>query len=232
MKHNPFKNLKKHEWALYLASMLVVGVSSAVAGSGGALSTVTSLVGVTALIFLAKGDVYGQMLTMLFSVLYGIVSLQFHYYGEMITYLGMTAPSAAVTLIAWLKHPYRDSNEVEVAHLTLRKLTVTLLLSAGGTLMFYFILRALGTAHLIVSTLSVFTSLCASIFMILRLPQYAVAYACNDVVLIVLWVMAAAKNKQYLPMVLCFAMFFINDLYGFFSWRKMKNRQHNTTKNA
>ena len=198
---------------------------AAAVDNGGALSTVTSLIGVTALILLAKGDVYGQVLTIVFSVLYGAVSLRFHYYGEMITYLGMTAPSAAVTLVAWLKHPYRDSDEVAVAQLTAKKLAVTLLLSAGGTVAFYFILRALGTANLAVSTASVFTSLCASILMIYRLPYYAVAYACNDVVLIVLWVMASAADRRYLPMVLCFVMFFVNDLYGFFSWRRMKARQ-------
>ncbi len=230
MKHNPFKNLEKHEWALWLASIAVVAVSSFVAGSGGLLSAAASVVGVTALIFVAKGDAYGQVFTILFGLLYGVVSFQFRYYGEVITYIGMSAPAAFVTLISWLKHPYKDSDEVEVSRLTPAKLAAVLFSSAAATAVFYFILRALGTANLAVSTVSVFTSFAACMLLIMRLPHYAVAYAANDVVLIVLWVLASVKDISYLPMVLCFLMFLINDLYGFYNWRRMKKRQ-NSEKN-
>ena len=223
--YNPFSNLKKYEWALWLASLAVVGIAGIAAGGESLLNTAASLVGVTALIFVAKGDAFGQVLTILFSVLYGIVSLKFHYYGEVITYLGMSAPAAMAALISWLKHPYRDSSEVKIAKLTGAKLALVLASSALVTAVFYFILRALGTANLIVSTVSVLTSFAACMLLILRLPHYAIAYAANDLVLIVLWVMATAEDRKYLPMVLCFVMFLANDLYGFYNWRKMKKRQ-------
>jgi len=47
-----------------------------------------SLVGVTSLIFNAKGNPFGQFLMVIFSLLYGMISRSFAYYGEMITYLG------------------------------------------------------------------------------------------------------------------------------------------------
>ncbi|MBQ9228851.1 MAG: nicotinamide mononucleotide transporter [Eubacterium sp.] len=225
MNHNPFRKLNKREWLLWGVSMAVIAVSSAIAGTEGWLSTLASLVGVTALIFIAKGDVYGQVLTIVFSLLYGIVSLRFHYWGELITYMGMTLPAAVVTLITWLKHPYRDTDEVEVARLTPKKLVAVLLLSGAVTAGFYFILKALATPNLAVSTVSVFTSFAACMLLILRLPYYAVAYAANDVVLIVLWVLASVSDRRYLPMVLCFVMFLVNDLYGFVSWRRMRKRQ-------
>lgn len=226
MRHNPFKNLDRHEWALWIVSMAVVGVSSLVAGQEGLLSALASVIGVTALIFVAKGDAYGQLFTMLFGLVYGIVSFKFRYYGEVITYVGMSLPAAFVTLISWLKHPYRDSDEVEVAHLTAQKLCAVLAVSAAATVGFYFILRALGTPNLAVSTASIFTSVAACTLLIMRLPHYAVAYSANDIVLIVLWVLASVKDIQYLPMVLCFTMFLINDLYGFYNWSKMKRRQN------
>lgn len=58
------------------------------------LTLATSLIGVTSLIFNAKGNPMGQVLMVLFSLLYGIISYAFAYYGEMITYLGMTMPMA------------------------------------------------------------------------------------------------------------------------------------------
>ena len=58
------------------------------------LTLAASLIGVTSLIFNAKGNPIGQVLMVLFSLLYGFISYTFAYYGEMITYLGMTRPMA------------------------------------------------------------------------------------------------------------------------------------------
>ena len=91
--------------------------------------------------------------------------------------------------------------------------------------MFYFILRALGNASLGVSTLSVTTSFLASALTFLRSPYYALAYAANDIVLIVLWVIASFADTSYIPMTVCFVMFFANDMYGFYNWRRMEKCQ-------
>lgn len=221
---NPFKRLTKYELILWLSSVAVVIVSAIFAGSEGWLSSLASLIGVTALIFVAKGDVTGQALTIVFSVLYGIISFKFRYYGEMITYMFMSAPAAFVTLIAWLKHPYTE-HEVKVDKLSKGKLCFTIVASIIITIIFYFILSALGTTNLIVSTISILTSSFACILLILRSPYYAIAYSTNDIVLIILWVLATIENIEYLPMILCFIMFLANDLYGFYNWRRMRKRQ-------
>ena len=49
----------------------------------------------------------------IFSILYGIISFTFDYYGEMITYLGMTMPMSVFALISWLRNPY-NGNRAEV----------------------------------------------------------------------------------------------------------------------
>ncbi len=222
--YNPFKTLEKHEWALMLTSIVVVGISGVIVGGDGLLSTVASLLGVIALIFVAKGDTIGQAMTIGFSILYGIVSFKFKYYGEMITYLGMSAPAAFVTLIVWLKNPYKK-HEVKVSHMTTKKWVLIALVSVAMTVAFYFILGALGTNNLLISTLSVLTSSFASLLLIARSPYYALAYSTNDIVLIVLWVLATINDIQYLPMILCFIMFLANDVYGFINWKRMKKRQ-------
>lgn len=223
--YNPFALLKKREWILWIFSLLVVGASSLFSGGEGWLSTVASLVGVTALIFVARGDAYGQIITIIFSLLYGYISYKFSYYGEMITYVFMSAPAAFVTLVAWLKHPYKDSHEVKVDSMTKGKWMLTVAVSVVFTVVFYFLLKALGTANLVVSTLSILTSSFACTLLILRSPYYAVAYSTNDIVLIVLWILASIEDIRYLPMVFCFLMFLANDLYGFYNWRKMKRLQ-------
>ena len=98
-------------------------------------------------------------------------------------------------------------------------------MTAATTVAFYFILRAMGTANLTVSTVSVATSVLAASLAFLRSPLYGLAYAANDVVLIALWALATSKNIAYLPMIICFSLFLLLDFYGFASWTKMRKNQ-------
>ena len=223
--YNPFKSLSKVEWLLWLSSVIVVTASFILSDSKYLLTLVASLIGVTALIFVAKGDVWGQILTVFFSILYGVVSFEFRYYGEMITYLGMTMPIALLSVYTWIKNPYLDTNEVQVHKLSKVQSLMLGILTIVVTIIFYFILKGFGTANLFFSTISIATSFSASCLMMFRNQFYAIAYAANDIVLIVLWILAALENISYLPMVLCFVMFLLNDIYGFLSWDRMKARQ-------
>lgn len=224
-----FKSLTKYEKGLWLASVVVTLLSYLLSyllsGSGDIMNLIASLIGVTALIFVAKGHVLGQLLTVVFSVFYGIISVLFAYYGEMITYLFMTTPMAIAAAIQWIKNPYKDTKEVKIHKVTKKQLTFLWLSAALVTIAFYFILKALGTANLFFSTLSITTSFVASYLTFLRSPYYAIGYSANDVVLIVLWILASSENISYLPMVACFVMFLFNDLYGFYNWRKMQESQ-------
>ena len=77
--NNPFRDLTKFEWGLWIVSMLVVTASFLLAPEQDVLSLCASLVGVTALIFVAKGYVFGQILIIIFAVMYGIISFYFRY---------------------------------------------------------------------------------------------------------------------------------------------------------
>ncbi|MBE5742708.1 MAG: nicotinamide mononucleotide transporter [Clostridiales bacterium] len=222
---NPFKKLNKFEWGLYITSLTVSVISFIVSGMQDYLTFVSSITGVTALIFVSKGMVIGQVLTMVFSLLYGVVSIYFKYYGEVITYLCMSMPMALVSVVSWIKHPYKDSHEVEVSKLTVKKLVVLSCFAIVVTVAFYYILEALGTTNVLVSTISVTTSFFAASLTFLRSPYYAIGYSANDIVLIVLWVLASIEQISYLPMVFCFVMFLANDLYGFYYWKEMQKRQ-------
>ncbi len=222
---NPFSDLSGFEKALWLVSSGVIAISFFLSGGGDISSVIASLIGVTALIFVAKGMVLGQILIVIFSVLYGIISFFSCYYGEVITYLGMTAPMAVVTAVSWVRHPYQGTKQVQVNRLNKKQLLIMASASVLVTAAFYFILRELHTASLLVSTISITTSFIASYLTFCRSPYYAVGYAANDLVLIVLWTLSALENISYLPMVLCFLMFFANDLYGFYNWQRMQKNQ-------
>ncbi|MBQ8904707.1 MAG: nicotinamide mononucleotide transporter [Oscillospiraceae bacterium] len=231
MLHNPFANLKKREWCLWIISLIVVAVSNILAGKTDTVTLSATLIGVTALIFVARGDVWGQILTIVFSILYAITSYSFRYYGEMITYVGMTAPIALFSIITWLKNPSaEEKNTVQISRLSHRTTLAMILSCIAVTAFFGYILKILDTPNLVISIISIITSYLASYLMMYRNSYYALAYAANDVVLIILWVLASMDNISYLPMIACFLMFLANDIYGFVSWKKREKKQSDCAK--
>lgn len=190
------------------------------------LTLVTSLIGVTSLLFNAKGHPFGQLLMIVFSLLYGIISFAFAYYGEMLTYMGMTMPMAVAAYISWRKNPFAEGKtEVRVNAIRPGEHLLMWALTAVVTVLFYFVLAWFDTANLLPSTISVTTSFLAVYLTFRRSPYYAIGYAANDVVLIVLWSMAATENRAYLSVVVCFMAFLVNDIYGFLNWKQMEKRQ-------
>lgn len=170
---NPFKNLTVFEWCLWVFSLTAIVssflISHFIAGYDDYANLAVSLIGVTSLIFAARGDVFGMMLMIAFSLIYAFVSFMTKYYGETIIYTCMQLPCAITSLVSWFRHPSeKGTAEVKVGKFSKKHIFIMVPLVAGVTCAFYFILRAFGTANLIPGTISVATSLTALYLMILR----------------------------------------------------------------
>ena len=216
------------EWAIWLCSVILIISSFCIFDKSSILTLISPLLGVTSLIFCAKGNPIGQLLMVIFGLLYGLISLIFGYYGETITYWGMALPTALCALISWLKNPF-NGNKAEVKISFIKKWEIGLLsvLAVLVTIGFYFILKALNTANLGVSTFSVLTSFIAAYLAFRRSPYFALAYSVNDIVLIILWGMAAMVDLKYISVTVCFIAFLAGDLYGFINWIRIRKRQSN-----
>ena len=223
-----FLYFTKTELILWFSSLLLITLSFVIFDGENFFSFIASLIGASALIFCAKGNPFGQVLIIIFGTLYAIISYTFKYYGEMITYLGMTLPMAILSLITWLKNPFNGKkSQVKINKVSLKEFIFIILLTIVVTFICYFILKFLGTSNLLISTLSIATSFTAAFLTMRRSPFFALAYAVNDIVLIVMWIMASAVDISYLSVIICFSVFLFNDLYGFFNWQRMKKHQNN-----
>lgn len=216
----------KNEMLLWGCSTILIVISFLLFDRENYMTLIASLIGVTSLIFSAKGNPIGQLLMVMFSMIYGFISFTFSYYGEMVTYIGMTMPMAVFALISWVKNPYKgNKSEVKVNKLDQKEIVNMWRITVFVTIAFYFILAAFNTANIVPSVISVTTSFVAVYLTFRRSPYFALAYAANDVVLIVLWVLASLQDVKYVSVVVCFVVFFVNDIYGFISWRRMERRQ-------
>lgn len=218
------------ELVLWCLSVLIITVAFLLFDKTNFLTLAASLVGVTSLIFNAKGNALGQLLMIVFSLLYGIISYSFSYYGEMLTYLGMTMPMAVFALVSWLKNPFGgDKAQVKVNSISKTEIALMWLAAFIVTAGFFFVLKFFNTANIIPSTISVTTSFVAVYLTFRRSRFFAFVYAANDVVLIILWVLASLQDVKYISVVVCFIAFLFNDTYGFINWHKMKKAQENNT---
>ncbi len=216
----------KFEIFLLLTSLTLITVFFCLFDKKNFLVLLASLIGATSLIFCAKGNPFGQGLIIIFSIIYGVISYQCKYYGEMITYLGMTMPMAIIALVTWLKNPYNgNKSTVKIQTISIKEFAISLILTAIITTTFYFVLKHFNTANLIISTISVATSFLAVYLTFRRSPFYAIAYALNDVVLIILWSLELKSNISAISVVVCFATFLVNDIYAYINWKKILKKQ-------
>lgn len=223
---NVFKNFNTVEKTLWIISVVFIIITFVLFNKGSVLVLIASLIGVTSLILNAKGNPFGQFLMILFSLMYGVISYRLNYFGEMITYIFMTLPMAVVSLIAWLKHPFGDdSREVEVRDITKNEVLYLSVYTVIVTIIFYFVLKYFNNSYIIPSTISISTSFIAAYLTYKRNHYFALAYASNDIVLIILWSLATLNDIQYISVLTCFIIFLINDLYGYINWKVMRSRQ-------
>ena len=221
-----FNYFSKFEISLWSISVIFIVSSFLIFDRSNYLALIASLLGVSSLMFYAKGNPLGNILMIVFCALYGYISYTFAYYGEMLTYVCMSGPMAIYALISWLKNPYKNNKaEVKVNSVKGKEIIFMLGLSFAVTVIFYFILKFFGTANLLISTFSITTSFIAVYLTARRSPFYALAYALNDVVLIILWTLATLTDITYVSVIICFVVFLANDIYGFCAWQKMKKRQ-------
>ena len=221
------KLLTRFELLLWSFSVLVITASFILSKDFDYTVLTASLIGATALIFVAKGNPLGQILTVVFACFYGYISIKFCYWGEMITYLFMTAPMAIAATVSWLKNPSKKGRgEVKVAAISRKTLIWLFVSSIVVTVIFYFILSGFNTPNIFFSTISITTSFLASGLTFFRNPYYALAYAANDVILIILWTFASIEQISYLPKIACFVIYLFNDLYGFINWKRMEKNQN------
>ncbi len=219
------KIFNRKDIGIWVISVVVVTLSFLMGGGFQPLMLLTSLLGVTSLIFIAKGHYIGNVIIVVFSLLYGYLSFKTGYYGEMITYVGMTLPMAVLAIFSWVKNPHAGTSEVAVANLKGKDFLWLSVLTLAVTVAFYFILGFFNTQSLCLSTLSIATSFFAASLTFKRSELYALAYGVNDLVLVALWIVAAQNQSGAITMAVCFGVFFINDIYGYILWCQMKKRQ-------
>ena len=221
----------KSKWNLFEILLLSISVVVIVgcfifSADKNYLSLASSILGVVTVVFTSKGLFLAPVLSVVYSVIYTIISMGQRYYGEAIIYLFIMIPMQVITIVGWFKNKKQDSDVVEVGKVSRKEYMILGGVTIAMTFAFYFLLKWLDTAELVVSTISLVTSALATYLVFRRCSYYALFYVLNDIILIILWTIAmVSQGTAFLPVVVSFFVFFINDIYGFIRWRKQEKEQ-------
>ena len=176
-------------------------------------------------LLLAKGKYACYIIGIISTFFYAFVSYSNSYYGEVIIAMCCTLPLMIVGLVNWLKHQ-DNTNTVVIKEISKKELIIVLLTQAIMFIGYYYLLKIFNTNNLLVSTFSIIASIIAT-YLTARRSEYGfVGFIINDIILITLWsIPVIGGNTNLIPVLLCPVLLLINDIYGVYNWKKIKNKQ-------
>ena len=188
---------------------------------------ISSLLGIFCVFTQAKGKVATQFIGIVYFAFYVFISYKQAFYSEAILYLGIMIPLYIYGAIHWLAHRDKKDQVVIVrSNLSWQEWLISMIVIAGVSVGVYFVLKALNTAELIVSTLS-FVSMLPSVYLLVRRCKWnQVAFLINDTILPILWIILIVNgNLAFIPMVIGHVFQIVYDVYGLIEWIKLEKKQ-------
>ena len=190
------------------------------------LSFSCSLIGCFAILFLAKGYFFAPAVNIVYDILYIILSYTQKYFGEAIIYLTVTMPIELYACFSWRKSKSKKNNEIVINKLSKKEWIIFTACSISLAVGAFFVLRAIGTDEVFVSTLSFITLAMAGYLVLRKNNYYSLVYSCNDAICAVLWTLTLIKgDTSCLPIAVNFSFNFLIEFYGFFHLRKLAKQQ-------
>lgn len=226
MKLKNYKGYNLIDGILLGAGVVTIIVTSIVFNSDW-LVIVNSLLGILCVFMQAKGKVATQFIGIVWFVFYCFLSYQQKYYGETILYATIMIPLYIYGVIHWLRHRDKKDNIVIVENkLKLKEVAISSVVWVGVSVGVFFLLRALNTAQLWLSTIA-FCTMLPSVYLLMRRNKWnQLLFLINDVVLCVLWQSLVYRGDFSFIPILCYQVFqIIYDAYGIYEWFRIEKKQ-------
>ena len=219
-----FKDWTLYEKLLLFGSIFVISVVTIIFKSD-FLVMMTSIVGISAAFFIAKGMVLGQFLGILIVVLYSYVSFVNKYYGEVLIYVFIMLPLFIMGIVEWIRNTDKETKIVIPKKVSKKEWIIITLIAGGGGLISFYYLKAINTSLLVLSVLSIVGNLYGTYLTARRSKLGFIFYIFDDIILFIMWMIPViGGNLLVLPMIFNPIVNFINDLYGIINWTKTEKK--------
>ena len=224
-----FKVLKDIKWYeyLFICAFIVAYITVGIIFKSNAMIIINAIASSIGVCLIAKGSILGQFCCLIQVLLYSIISFQNQYYGEIITSLGVSLPVYIIAIVTWFRNLGNGGIVKVTRKISWKEFLIVGIAAIGVFFALYYILKALDTAQLLLSTFSSIFSVLAGYFMIRRCEYSFVFYLVNNIICGALWIINVFVLGNYNQLVtfLNFVLFFISNFYGFINWIILKKKQ-------
>lgn len=228
---NFYNSLDMFEKAWLIVSTLVLfGVELYFQDS--LIGTVATLTGILNVVLVAKGSMINYAFGIVNTVLYTIIAYKAGYGGDFVTFLFYYIPLQFVGIYAWRNHVEEDTNLDDVKKMTVGQLVISVVILIVGTYLTMLLLPTITAIFNMpinqlpfVDAFTTFAGIYAGILMLKRYQEQWYIWIFVNIGSVIMWVTLIGSDESAVAMVVMWAAYLVNALYGAYNWRKMEATQ-------
>ena len=187
------------------------------------MGIVSATTGVACVVCTGKGKLSAYIFGTINVVLYTIISFRARYFGEVMLNAFYYFPMEFYGFYVWKNHMNAVTHEVEKKRMDSRGRLLLVLATVAGTVVYGFILKALGGALPFVDALSTVASVVAMILSVKMYMEQWIIWIVVDVVTVIMWAFAFAGGNESMATLLMWIVYLGNAVIMYFKWAKEAN---------
>ena len=215
---------------LYLTISLSAVIFVSIFFKSTVLTTIYSIVGILSVFILTKGVFFAPLCLIVMYGLYVVLAYLNGLYGESIIYGAVFIPIQIIAVISWFSKKKKTGDVFVIEKIKVKEWIILLTIASACSVGIYFMLGVFHTKYLILSTITFVLSGIANYLTFRRTEYSFVVYIINNVFFSLLWLMPLIKGGEtgnsLIPMAVSSVAFFVINITGLLSWRKMKKEQN------
>lgn len=206
---------------LFISTITMIGLS--IVWKDSPIALISGVTGIIGVVLCAKGKISTYFYDTINVALYAWICFQNGLYGEVMLNAFYFIPMNIVGFMLWNKKKDDDGN-VEAKALTKKQLII---LSVGlfvAIVLYYQLLKSLGGNLQLIDSITTVTSVMALLLQVLRYKEQWLIWILVNLVSIVMWVMLLNTSEGSISMIVMWAAYLINSIYGYINWNKLNKK--------
>lgn len=193
-----------------------------------ALAIIYSFTAIIGMFLLSKGYNLGYVFILAYMIVYAIEAYLTGLYGEAILY-GFILMLMQIYAIIKSFRRKNNGGSIQITRLKVWQYVVAIVVILALGFGVYFVLQALGTKYLIISTIAFMVALYANFLRVIGDLNCSIGFIVLDIVMIVLWLMPLFHGEPNGSSLITFAVtsliYIANDIYTYINWFKLYKKQ-------
>lgn len=216
---NELSGWKKWEvsW-LVIACAIITGLS--IYWQDTLMGIISSTTGVACVVCTGKGKLSAYLFGLVNSVLYAIISLNAHLYGETMLNAIYYVPMQFVGFYVWNKHMNSETKEVEKRHMDMKGRLLLLIVMIAATYVYGLFLRSIGDAMPFVDSFTTVSSVIAMIISVKMFAEQWWIWVAVDVFSVYMWWCNFKTGGDNMATLLMWTVYLGNAIIMLVKWEK------------